>query len=403
MNNFVVRKNLRHNVAFTLVELLVVIAIIGMLIALLLPAVQAARESARRMQCNNNLKQLTLSIHNFHDTHDRFPAAAYDQIAVSLNLRRCGFFPLILPYMEQPALYGAIMVPPDLTAPLDQQTPFAYRESNAALAAFLCSSDSAGRALFANGTVQGGTMQTNWYHAFSNYRGCRGDLAGNDCDNYYGLAPEVVQFSMPRSWLGAYSHVGGFSIVSSGTSNSIALSEGLIGDDRKSAGGTYKDAVAEGIPAHYSEVPQNCLNIKGVSGEFKDPGQTIFNDGGTWLGRCLWGNMPMEYAFYSLLPPNNPNCASDFTHVWITAASSHPSGVNVSFLDGSVRFISDSIETKNLNRRVKSALDGLDPDSPDVPTDSPPPYPVDSNGNGFSYGVWAELGAINSMEVISLP
>ena len=87
--------------AFTLVELLVVIAIIGILIALLLPAVQAAREAARRMQCTNHLKQIGLGIHNFHDSRNGLPPA-------TIGWHRATMFALIFPYMEQAAAWDLI-------------------------------------------------------------------------------------------------------------------------------------------------------------------------------------------------------------------------------------------------------------------------------------------------------
>ncbi|MDR1142432.1 MAG: DUF1559 domain-containing protein [Planctomycetaceae bacterium] len=87
---------------FTLVELLVVIAIIGVLIAMLLPAVQAAREAARRMQCTNHLKQMGIAIHNFHDARDGLPPSCVGD-------RRASFFVLVMPFIEQQAAYQSLM------------------------------------------------------------------------------------------------------------------------------------------------------------------------------------------------------------------------------------------------------------------------------------------------------
>src|SRR5688572_17112497 len=93
-----VSRGCRH-AAFTLVELLVVIAIIGILVALLLPAVQFAREAARRMQCQNNLKQISLAVHNYHDTLRLLPPGD-----TSGNLAGCSGFTAILPFMEESKL-----------------------------------------------------------------------------------------------------------------------------------------------------------------------------------------------------------------------------------------------------------------------------------------------------------
>ena len=93
--------------AFTLVELLVVIAIIGMLVALLLPAVQAAREAARRMQCSNHLKQIGLAVHNFHDAQNGLVPSGIGGTGGG-DTRRAGFFVLIWPFMEQQALYSVV-------------------------------------------------------------------------------------------------------------------------------------------------------------------------------------------------------------------------------------------------------------------------------------------------------
>jgi len=106
---------LRHKKAFTLVELLVVIAIIGMLIALLLPAVQAAREAARRMTCSNNLKQYGLTVHNYHDTHNALPPSTIGYLGTETPATtsdqkqgRASFWVFILPFMEQQALYNFV-------------------------------------------------------------------------------------------------------------------------------------------------------------------------------------------------------------------------------------------------------------------------------------------------------
>jgi len=391
---FFQEQNMKRNTAFTLVELLVVIAIIGMLVALLLPAVQAAREAARRMTCSNNLGQLTLALHSFHDAHNRFPASSLD---ANLRLRNAhGLFPLLLPFMEQSALFDRLIGEAEGTA-------------SVGLASLLCPSDGTGNTHAARN------------RAFSNYRACRGDMVG--IDFYYEELENPpsnaahpyrrVPLNMSRSWARTYRYVGSIQTVTSGLSNTIAFSEGLIG--RESSGSTYKDTVLD-RHAHYRVPPDDCLGLRGGGGFFIDG--TTGRGGDHWLGRNIWSREQRQYAFYALLPPNSPSCADGNTldtlialgvssavqiplprptdahygqdydlYALISASSNHPGGVNVSFLDRSTRFIPNSVNTTNLHRNVN--LDGA----------NPPDYPIDSAGR-FSYGVWAELGAVNSREVI---
>jgi len=337
---------MKRNTAFTLVELLVVIAIIGMLIALLLPAVQYAREAARRMTCTNNMRQLTLTLHTFHDSHTRLPASSRDAISESWrdSGTRAGLFPLLLPYMEQQNLYGEVVE----SGNIDRI------EASFALPSLLCPTDGAGRSRFSRGSGR----------AFSNYRACRGNVVGDDyeersatvgTDNNGQPIIETGFFprNMPHSWARHYDFRASFQTVSSGLSNTIAFSEGLIGKESESD--TYKDTVrmmVRNADGTMSLTATECRALRGQGGVYRDGG----NGEGGWLGRRIWSDIPGQYAFYSILPPNSPSCGVGELAItgnpsgilaengYISATSSHANGVNVSALDNAVRFVSEAID-----------------------------------------------------------
>ena len=403
------------------------------------------------MQCLNNLKQTTLALHSFHDVHNRFPAASFDPLATQLRIRRCGMFPLLLPYMEQQPLYASMMVqgrydiPANVTDGRWEEAILVRPQGSVALTTFRCPSDASGRGNFTNQQQRDGT-----YLSFSNYRACRADLVGEDTNDYLGLPGEVFvverkfpcpcgtgditstsrtplqQWNMPRSWARTHAFVGNFQTVTSGLTNTIALSEGLIGADHGNR--TYRDTIAWGTHADYHELaqfgrtPEDCLNLKGSMGQFRSPTQATWPDRNHWLGRRIWDNTPGAYAFYTILPPNSPSCSRTQTNGLISATSHHRGGVNVSFLDGSVRFISNTIGTSlgTIGGEMRTGTVHsytyipTDCDGNPIPPGEPvtiewttyseitttPDFPADVNGNRFSYGIWAELGAINSREVI---
>jgi prepilin-type N-terminal cleavage/methylation domain-containing protein len=130
---------------FTLIELLVVIAIIAILIALLLPAVQQAREAARRTQCKNNIKQLGLALHNYHDTFNMFPPNITDNVYSSLS-KHASWMAFILPYIDQAPLYNQIDFNVGLATSTTNPLPTPYSANTivakTVITAYLCPSDS---------------------------------------------------------------------------------------------------------------------------------------------------------------------------------------------------------------------------------------------------------------------
>jgi prepilin-type N-terminal cleavage/methylation domain-containing protein/prepilin-type processing-associated H-X9-DG protein len=210
----------RKRTGFTLVELLVVIAIIGILVALLLPAVQAAREAARRMQCSNNLKQIGLAIHNYADTYKVFPSGF---IYSGQTARECwGWGALILPFMEQSALHNQLRVTQgsmyEQIISANWQPVVAGLETT--LPGFMCPSDTGyqGRGqihqdrAFSGGTGGAGWIVHNFLPGLSNY------IASN------GHGPGRVAFEENSGMFYGNSHLDFGSIID-GSSNTFAIGE----------------------------------------------------------------------------------------------------------------------------------------------------------------------------------
>ena len=365
----------RSRRGFTLVELLVVIAIIGILVGLLLPAVQAAREAARRMQCSNNAKQMALALHNYADAYKAFPARKYGTTGQSgtasvadgtnrkHNAGRISGYIALLPYIEQSAMYNTIMAgDPNFAGgaigpggPRGDQSPVGY-VWNTTPSAYRCPSDP-------GATASG---------KFISYAFCVGDQISNI--NNGAVRGVFGRFAWKR-----------FADLTDGTSNTIGMSE-LQCQIATGNGGQ------NGSTATANSVRQNLAYANGVTGIINSPSLCravvsggYYVAGTTYFGRrgINWTDGPVAYnGFNTVFPPNSPQCADggtfgDQPNMLIPPASGHTGGVNGSMCDGSVRFISNSIDTGNLGI-------GQPASGPSV------------------YGVWGALGSINGGEVNSL-
>jgi len=283
---------------FTLVELLVVIAIIGILVGLLLPAVQAAREAARRMQCSNNLKQLGLALHNYHDAHKCFPFGSGGTTPPS-GSPGYSAVSLLLPYIEQTSLHNSINFSLPLTDPVNAPARLQV------VPAFLCPSDRANPQPQAGGAI--------------NYMGNKGSLHWWSDPSQNGLFIHAKSLK--------------FRDIVDGTSNTSAFSERLLADGNNGVVDLQADVfLGSGDPNNADEAIQMC---------YATDASNLANQFPLFMG-APWMNGQHTYVHVDV--PNRRSCGFYPFKASMPAGSRHTGGVNMTLCDGSVRFVGQTIE-----------------------------------------------------------
>ncbi len=311
--------------AFTLVELLVVIAIIGVLVALLLPAVQAAREAARRMSCTNNLRQCGLAMHNYAGAHAGvLPNAGWSD---SLLPYPNDYSPLakLLPYGEQEALRDLIDFNVTLGHVGRTDLPEELRVAAATpVAMFLCPSDPEAAVHDGKG-LSGAVIRL----AGSNY----GMSQGNGLDGVYNPG---FGANNGICWVNAKVRLAD---LTDGTSNTLAFAESLRGPCDSPGTASTPD-----VQVYRAKASCNLARVDGPV-----DAQTVIAAASGWDGMRLstWlrAGAPAGPLLNGRLSPNSPVPDLVYGSEKATAARSrHPGGVNACFADGSVRFVNETIE-----------------------------------------------------------
>ena len=350
----------RHRSGFTLVELLVVIAIIGVLVGLLLPAVQAAREAARRMQCANHLKQVTLALHNYHDIYKSFPVSFTGADPAGGDPDGGSGFhswmARILPQIEQQPLYEAIAFDETLAETptygsssnyLDYRVPTGHvdaAEAATLVPTYLCPSDPQTVLQYSLGTPTApGSYAANigWPRRCTGAEGRAAPLARQN--GVIGLSNP----SSPDTWQQPRIR---FADVTDGTSHTLAIAERMV---------SFNPAAASGsVPTLNGPTPENMKSFCAGSGgsrslplwnrvcenvTFEDTGY-IRGHGHAWISGWTFA----ANHFMPVMPINKRNChvygGEDDGMNLVTPSSHHPGGIQVSLADGSVRFLTASVD-----------------------------------------------------------
>lgn len=362
---------------FTLIELLVVIAIIAVLIALLLPAVQQAREAARRSQCKNNMKQIGLALHNYLETFNVFPygrggtghADGGSANWTNTNNDRASGFVGLLPYLDQSPLYNTIAspqtyggtafaafgpAPPSGSSTSGNATRLKYTPFQAKISSLVCPS-----ALPLGATVYGGP---------TNYAFCWGDrITGISAGESDPLTQRPLTRDNLRGFV-SFQKCRPISWITDGTSNTIAMGEIATGPSDDG----YFGGVALGISVTNSPITCLAQGNRSTGTLTSSTSKAVRGNG--------WAEGAFAYTgFNTILPPNSPACTStsnDYSDAVASTSSYHTGGANILMADGAVRFVSENINTGNLSSsgNVK--------------------------GGASPFGIWGALGTIQGNEIV---